>query len=118
MAASRDAAHWIVLTPVKPEHQEAVEQFVRDVIVPAIKQVRPHLLGMWQVLRPDVQGDGGPIIYGLLFFGDMPLTDWDLETLLAEAHGDEEGARLLQEYLGFLDGEEQVHAFAGELTSE
>lgn len=118
MVASRDAARWIVLNPVKPDRREEFEDFVHDVVVPAVKQVRPHLLGMWQVLRPEVQGDDGAIIYGLLFYGDMPFSDWDLDSLLVEAHGDEEGARHIQDFMGFLDGEQQVHAFSGELSTD
>lgn len=118
MAASRDAARWIVLNPVKMDRRQEFEDFVRDVVVPAVKQVRPHLLGRWQVLRPEAPGDDGPFVYGLLFYGDGPFSDWDLDTLLAEAHGDEEGARRAQEFVGFLDGEQEVHAFSGELTTD
>jgi hypothetical protein len=118
MAASRDAARWIVLNPVKPDRREEFEDFVRDVVVPAVKQVRAHLLGMWQVLRPEAQGDDGALIYGLLFYGDVPFSDWDLDTLLTEAHGDEEGTRRAQEFMGFLDGEQQLHAFSGELSTD
>jgi hypothetical protein len=116
MVATRDAARWILLTPVKPNRQDEFEDFIRDVIVPAVKQVRPHLIGMWQTLRPAEQGAQDELtMYGLLFYGDAPLSDWDLETLLVEAYGAEEGARLDREFEGFLAGEQQVHAFSGAL---
>jgi hypothetical protein len=117
MVATRDAARWILLTPVKPNSQAEFEGFIRDVIVPAVKQIRPHLMGMWQTLRPAEQGAQDELtMYGLLFYGDAPLSDWDRETLLVEAYGAEEGTRLDREFEGFLAGEQQVHAFSGALA--
>jgi hypothetical protein len=115
MVDTEDDVRWIALTPVKPDRQDEFEAFIRDVIVPAVKQVRPHLMGRWQTLRPAEQEDDAPPTYGLLFHGDSPLSEWELGPLLAEAYGDEEGARRDREFEAFLAGDQQMHAFSGAL---
>jgi hypothetical protein len=116
--STRETPRLLSVTPVKPGREEEFEAFIRDVIVPAARQHRPHLIGQWQTLRPenDLHGDGTRA-YVFVFYGDAPLDDWDVDTLLSAALGEDEGQRRMQEWIDMIDGEQtnvyvaaEVHA--------
>ena len=74
---TRETPRLLSVTPVKSGREQEFEAFIRDVIVPAVSQHRPHLTGQWQSLRPedDLHGDGTRA-YAFLFYGDAPVDDW------------------------------------------
>lgn len=117
MPASRDAARYIAINPIKRERYQEFEQFINEVIVPVVERARPQLAGMWQTLRPADTGED-PVTYAFLFYGDTSLQDWDLDPLFSEVYGDEEGARYSQKLNSFFAGEQQVYAFSGETQAK
>ena len=111
----RETPRYIALTPVKTDRRGDFETFLREVVAPAVDQVRPDLRGMWDVLRPAETADGGDENYALLFYGEASLQDWDLPTLLTAAYGEEDGRRRFEEFVELLSGDQLVGGFSGSL---
>ena len=59
-----------------------------------------------------MHGDGSRG-YVFVFYGDAPLDDWDVDTLLSTALGEEEGQRRMQEWVDLIDGEQTSVYVAG-----
>lgn len=116
MAASRDATRYIAINPIKRDRKQEFELFINDVVVPLVKQARPQLADMWQVLRPADTGDG-PVVYAFVFYGDTPLAEWDLNPLFSDVYGDEEGARYSERLDDFFASQQQVYAFSGAMLA-
>ena len=113
--AARETPRYIALTPVKTDRRADFESFLREVVVPAVDEVRPDLRDMWEALRPAETADGGDENYALLFYGEASLQDWDLPTLLTAAYGEEDGARRFEEFVQLLSGDQLVGGFSGNL---
>jgi hypothetical protein len=113
--AAHEVPRFIAVTRVQADRQADFEAFIHEVVDPAVEKVRPELGPMWQTLRPTAATDG-VAVYFLLFRGDASLDDWDLESLLTEAYGAEEGPRREQEFEAFLAGEQDVYEFSGDLS--
>ena len=95
-----------------------MQEFERliSALAAAGEQARPHLSGQWQLLRPDTdENSSGSAVYLFLFYGHVPLDEWDVESTCIEALGEEEGRRLAQQ----IDdcGEQDVYAFSGEVAT-
>lgn len=114
MAGTRDAARYLAVNSIKPELQQEFEQFIREVIVPAVQRTHPELAQMWQALRPAGSGDGPPV-YAFVFYGDTSLEQWDLDPIFQQAYGEEEGRSYSERLNDFFASQQQVYAFAGEL---
>jgi hypothetical protein len=117
MPPTRDVATSMALTRVFAGREEVFETFVREVIVPAIDRARPHTSGLWQLLRPTGDQDGDGSVYAFVFYGEVPESDWDLDTLFAEVHGEQMGRRLSQQFEDMVVGDQEVYAFAGEVAA-
>ena len=92
----------IYLTPVRADQAEDFERFLREVAHPTALAQRPELAHRYKVLRPTRAGgsDGEVLTYALVFEGGDLDNDWDLGRLLEERHGEEEGRRLLERWVG------------------
>jgi hypothetical protein len=126
MAAKRDVPSFMAVTKVKQERADEFETFVREVVIPAVVEGRPQADGLWQTLRPDSSGDPSPVdadgtvaattsTYVFVFYGDLPLMDWELGSVFIDVHGEEKGRQLLEQFEEFLAGDQEVLQFAGEV---
>ncbi len=107
--ATRETPRLVSLTPVKRGREKEFEAFIQDVIVPATRQHRPQLMGQWQALRPGEQLEDGTRAHVFLFYGDnIPVEDWDLESLFTTAFGEQEGNQRLQQWVDLLDGGQTI----------
>ncbi len=115
---TRQVPRLLSVTPVKSGREQEFEAFIREVIVPAVREHRPHLQGQWQVLRPedDLHGDGTRA-YVFFFYGDAPVDDWDVDTLFDTAFGEDEGNKRLQQWTDLLDGDQTNVYFASEVDT-
>ena len=119
MTTRRETPRVIAVTRVQQGKEDEVETFLRDTMAPAVRQRRPHLTDMWEVLRPAQDQDtDGTAAYVFLFYGDAPREDWELGRLFAEAYGDEEATRRGEQWSQLLDGEQGVHYLSGVLPME
>jgi hypothetical protein len=75
----------IAVNPVLAERADDFEEWLRTVVVPAVRAHRPEMEGRWQVLRSGVVDDG-VVPFVFLFAGGDP-AEWDLQPLLEKAHG-------------------------------
>ena len=108
--------NFIAVTPVKPGMEAQFEEFVRDVIEPAVSQVRPHVRGTWRLLRPVEQpSEGAQAAYVFLFYGDT-WDDYGLDSLFNEAYGEDAGIQRGREFSDFIAGEQIGYEFAGEMA--
>jgi hypothetical protein len=105
----------ISVFPVKPERAQDFERFCVDVVGSAVAKVRGHMQGKWQVLRPAEEADGATC-YAVVFHAGNPEEDWDLESLLQAAYGDDEAQRYGDEWMGFMAGEQHDYMFTGALN--
>ena len=107
---------FMAVTPIKSGSEAEFEAFVRDVIVPAARQVRPHASDTWRLLRPVGQpSQGGHAAHVFLFYGDT-LEDYELESMFREAYGEAIGNQRIQEFEEFMAGEQIGYEFDGEVT--
>jgi hypothetical protein len=115
---TREPPRLLSVTWVKNGREQDFEAFIRDAIVPAVRKERPHLIGQWQGYRPedDLHGDGTRA-YVFLFYGDAPLDDWDVDTLLTAALGEDEGQKRMQEWVSMIEGEQTNIYVADEIAS-
>ena len=130
MPTNPDVPNLLALTPVKPERAEEFEAFVRDVVVPAVLQARPQAAGLWQLWRPSTTAEssqvadsqvagspgvaaGPPDSYAFVFFGGLPVDDWDLGPVFTEVHGKERGSELNRQFEDFVDGVQVIYQFSG-----
>jgi hypothetical protein len=106
---------FMIVNPVKPGREVEFESFVRDVIIPAAEQVRPHIMGTWRLLSPARKpAEGVQAAPVFLFYGDS-WDDYELEDMFKAAYGEETGKRRNQEFEGFLASEQIAYEFDGEL---
>jgi hypothetical protein len=112
---ARESPRLLSLTRVKAGREQEFEDFIREVVVPAVREHRPHLTGQWQSLRPepDQHGDGMSA-YVFIFHGNAPIEDWDLESLFTTAFSEEDAARRWHEWSELVDGDQIVVYFSGE----
>jgi hypothetical protein len=127
MSVNRDVPRFIILNPVKPERADEFETFIREVVDPAATQARPDAVGLWQVLRPGTGAGPAQLLdapgvtaaaestYVFVFFGDLPLDDWDLGPVFTEVHGEERASELMQQFGDFLAGDQVIYEFSGQL---
>jgi hypothetical protein len=94
----------IAVNPVLAERADDFEEWLRTVVVPAVRAHRPETEGRWQVLRSGVVDDG-VVPFVFLFAGGDP-AEWDLQPLLEKAHGADGAARALAEMGEMLRGEQ------------
>lgn len=97
------------------------EQFCASVVAPAIGSHRPHLTGLWQILRPNTAPDPGagkPSVapYVLVFYGDAPDDDWQLPRLLEDAYGQPDAKRYMAQWDSFFATGQQDLSFADTIT--
>jgi hypothetical protein len=117
MGTRPEAARFVALTPVRGDRRRDFEEFLREVVIPAVTQTRPEMAQQWQALSPEADDPDGTAVYAFLFYGDAPFEDWDLGALLLEAYGEEAGRQRMEQFESFLDGEQQVHAFVGAVVA-
>lgn len=104
MTFSGDVPQYFSINKVKAGSEEAFEAFVRDEIIPASQQARPDLADSWAALRPSGPDEDGTTPYAFAFYGDHPLSEWDLRELLIKAHGNETGEAKFVHFLSLLQG--------------
>ena len=92
----------IAVNPVLADRADDFEEWLRTVVVPAVRAHRPEMEGRWQVLRSAV-ADDGVVPFVFLFTGGSP-ADWDLQPLLEQAHGAGGAARALAAMGEMLEG--------------
>jgi hypothetical protein len=87
----------IYLNPVASERAEEFERFVVEVVVPAIRSVRPDLEGRWHLLKPvePDPSDASICTYAFVFDGGSLEDDWELDKLLPAHYGAEAAGRLM-----------------------
>jgi hypothetical protein len=94
----------IAVNRVLADRADDFEQWLRTVVVPAVRTHHPEMENRWQVLRSAVQDDG-VVPFVFLFAGGDP-AEWDLQPLLEQAHGADGAARALAAMDEMLEGEQ------------
>lgn len=94
----------IAINPVMADCAGDFEDWMRTVLVPAIRGHRPELLDRWDVLRATTE-DNGLVIFTFLFYGGQA-AEWEMEPILASALGAEAARRALQTMGTMLQGEQ------------
>lgn len=116
MATQREAPRFVAVTRIERGRTQEFERLI-PALSAAVEQVRPHLSGRWQLLRPDTDDESSDVAaYVFLFYGDVPLDEWDIEALCKEALGEEEGRQLAEQVLDCFDDEQDVYAISGEVA--
>jgi hypothetical protein len=111
-----DPPRFVVATHVKPARDADFEQFLREVVAPAVARVRPHQAGRWHLHRPaDDQPEGASRAWLMTFHGPSALDDWNLEPLFDEAYGTQASQEHLAHFSDMVEGEQVVYALSGEV---
>jgi hypothetical protein len=102
---------YVVATNVKAGRDDDFERFMREVVVPAEAQTRPHQVGMWHLMRPAAdQPEGVTRAWIITLFGPSTLDDWSLEPLFVEAYGADASREHIRHFEDMVDGEQTVYA--------
>jgi hypothetical protein len=94
----------IAINPVIAERAGDFEDWLRTIVVPAVREHRPELQGRWEVLRATEEEDGTVIFTFILRGGDA--SDWNLEPLLDQALGAEGAHRAMASMSGMMKHEQ------------
>jgi len=89
-----DRRRHIYLNPVRAEHAEEFEHWLRAEVAPAVTAQRPDLDPRYEVLRATEPQDGTVLFAFVLTGGDVD--DWDLEPLLERSAGPDGAERALR----------------------
>ena len=112
-----DSPRYVVATFVKAGRDDDFERFMRHVVVPAQARVRPHQVGMWQLLRPaSDQPEGASRAWLMTFRGTSLIDDWNLQSLFDEAYDADTAREHLTYFEDMVDGEQTLYALDGEVT--
>jgi hypothetical protein len=113
----RPAPTLMAVTRVRAGREADFEQFVREVISPAVEQERRHLAGMWQTLRPTREPvEDGELAYVFVFYGPATLDDLELTTMFATVYGEQEGTRRYEEFVAMIE-DQTLYSFDGQVSS-
>jgi hypothetical protein len=85
------------LNPVRSDRAEDFEQFLAEVVTPAVRGQRPDLDGRWRVMRAS-EPSGDVVTYAFMLEGGSLAQDWELGILLPAHYGQEEADRLMGEW--------------------
>lgn len=94
----------IAINPVIAGRADDFEDWLRTVVVPAVREHRPELQGRWEVLRAADQEDG-TVIFAFIFHGGNA-AEWPLEPLLNQALGAEGAQRAMATMSGMMKREQ------------
>jgi hypothetical protein len=94
----------LAINPVLAERADDFEEWLRTVVVPAMRTHQPQLVDKVTVLRA-TEAEGGVITYAFLGEGGEP-ADWELEPLLERALGADGAARAMSQMSGMLQREQ------------
>ena len=94
----------LAINPVREDRAEDFEEWLRSVVVPAMRTHQPHLVDKVTVLRA-TEAEGGVITYAFLAEGGEP-ADWELDRLLERALGADGAAREMTQMTGMLQQEQ------------
>jgi hypothetical protein len=94
----------LAINPVLEERADDFEEWLRTVVVPAMRTHQPELVDNVTVLRA-TEAEDGVITYAFLAEGGEE-ADWELEPLLQRALGAEGAARAMAEMAGMLQREQ------------
>ena len=112
MGGPRELPKFVAVTRVKRGREKEFEKLI-PAIAAAHQQARPQLSGQWHLLRTETDRDSSdPAVYMFLFFGDVPLDEWDLGRVLVETLGEERGQRLGKQFDDCLAGEQDGYSLA------
>ena len=105
----------IAINPVLADRVDEFEEWLRSVVLPAIRNLRPDLDGRWRVLRAtgaddDADADEDVVVYAFVCEGGVP-EDWDLRPPLEKALGSAAADRELERFTGMLRGGQQSWFF-------
>ena len=99
----------IAINAVLAERVDEFEEWLRTVVVPAIRTQRPDLDGQWKVLRA-TEAEDGTLVFAFVCEGLAP-EDWELRPYLEKALGSAEADRELHRFEGMLRGDQQAWFF-------
>lgn len=83
----------IAINPVIAGRADDFSNWLRSVVVPAVREHRPEQDGRWEVLRASEEEDG-TVIFAFIFHGG-DASDWSLMPLLEQALGAEGAQRAM-----------------------
>lgn len=94
----------IAINPVIADRAADFEDWMRTVLVPAVRGHRPELLDRWEVLRAATE-ENGLVVFTFLFYGGQA-AEWEMEPILASAVGAEDARRALEDMGKMMKGDQ------------
>jgi len=94
----------IAINPVFAERADDFEDWLRTIVIPAVREHRPDQEGRWEVLRATEQEDG-TVIFAFIFRGG-DADEWSLQPLLDQALGAEGAQRAMADLNGMMKREQ------------
>ena len=101
---ANDAANAGTNQSVIADRADDFEDWLRIIVVPAVREHQPELEGRWEVLRATNEEDG-TVIFTFIFRGGDP-SEWHLEPLLDRALGAEGAQRAMADMSGMMKREQ------------
>jgi hypothetical protein len=99
----------IAINAVLAERVDEFEEWLRTVVVPATRNLRPDLDDRWKVLRA-TEADDGTVVFAFVYEGGAP-EDWELRPYLENALGSAGADRELHRFESMLRGDQRAWAF-------
>ncbi len=102
---------WVVLTPIKADKRAEFEQFVQEILLPAVTRIAPNVHRHVRALYPThPEADGS---YTYAFFMDPWLADvsYDFATLFRQAYSEGETQTYLRRWTEVQAAPQKVYEF-------
>lgn len=81
---------WVVLTPIRADKRAAFEQFVQEIVVPAVRRIAPAVYRQVRALYPTQPDTDGAYTYAFLMDPLLPDASYDFAVLFRQAYTEEE----------------------------
>jgi hypothetical protein len=94
----------IAINPVIADRADDFEDWLRTIVVPAVREHRPEQQGRWEVLRA-TDAEDGTVIFTFIFHGG-DASEWHLEPLLTQALGSEGAQRAMANMSAMMKGQQ------------
>ena len=101
---TRPQLSMIAINPVIADRAGDFEDWMRTVLVPAVRDNRPELLDRWEVLRA-TGPENDAVVFTFLFYGGQA-AEWEMEPILAGALGPDAARRALEDMGAMMKGDQ------------
>ena len=102
---------WVILTPIKADKRAEFEQFVQEILVPAVTRIAPNVHRHVRALYPTHPEADGTYTYAFLMDPWLPDASYNFAVLFRQAYTEEETQAYLRLWAEVQAAPQRVYEF-------